>query len=260
MNIAINGFGRIGRSIYRILSSKTDCKIVAINDLSDANALAYLLRHDTVMGNFAGEVKIESGNLISPNQVVRIINEPDPEKLPWKECEVDIVVEATGIFREKEQLEKHIKSGAKKVILTVPSKNEIDYTVVLGVNDEGINESHNIISNASCTTNCLAPMAKVLHENFGIVEGVINTVHAYTNDQQILDKSHKDLRRSRAAAAPSTIRTGGCSAPAGRSALGATALLWSPPSGVSPASVFRVSLFPATLCFAVFRVSEFGRG
>ena len=200
MNIAINGFGRIGRSIYRILSSKTDCKIVAINDLSDANALAYLLRHDTVMGNFAGEVKIESGNLISPNQVVRIINEPDPEKLPWKECEVDIVVEATGIFREKEQLEKHIKSGAKKVILTVPSKNEIDYTVVLGVNDEGINESHNIISNASCTTNCLAPMAKVLHENFGIVEGVINTVHAYTNDQRLADVPHKDWRRSRAAA------------------------------------------------------------
>ena len=200
MNIAINGFGRIGRSIYRILSSKTDCKIVAINDLSDANALAYLLRHDTVMGNFAGEVKIESGNLISPNQVVRIINEPDPEKLPWKECKVDIVVEATGIFREKEQLEKHIKSGAKKVILTVPSKNEIDYTVVLGVNDEGINESHNIISNASCTTNCLAPMAKVLHENFGIVEGVINTVHAYTNDQRLADVPHKDWRRSRAAA------------------------------------------------------------
>ena len=200
MNIAINGFGRIGRSIYRILSSKTDCKIVAINDLSDANALAYLLRHDTVMGNFAGEVKIESGDLISPNQVVRIINEPDPEKLPWKECEVDIVVEATGIFREKEQLEKHIKSGAKKVILTVPSKNEIDYTVVLGVNDEGINESHNIISNASCTTNCLAPMAKVLHENFGIVEGVINTVHAYTNDQRLADVPHKDWRRSRAAA------------------------------------------------------------
>ena len=112
MNIAINGFGRIGRSIYRILSSKTDYKIVAINDLSDANALAYLLRHDTVMGNFAGEVKIESSNLISPNQVVRIINEPNPEKLPWRECEVDIVVEATGIFREKEQLEKHIKSGA----------------------------------------------------------------------------------------------------------------------------------------------------
>ena len=200
MNIAINGFGRIGRSIYRILSSKTDHKIVAINDLSDANALAYLLRHDTVMGNFEGEVKIESGNLLSPDQVVRIVNEPDPEKLPWKECGVDIVVEATGIFREKEQLEKHLKSGAKKVILTVPSKNEIDYTVVLGVNDEGINESHNIISNASCTTNCLAPMAKVLHENFGIAEGVINTVHAYTNDQRLADVPHKDWRRSRAAA------------------------------------------------------------
>tara|TARA_Y100001970_G_scaffold173970_1_gene212379 strand:- start:142 stop:1143 length:1002 start_codon:yes stop_codon:yes gene_type:complete len=200
MNIAINGFGRIGRSVYRILSSKTNHKIVAINDLSDANALAYLLRHDTVMGNFNGEVEIDSGNLLSPNQIVRIVNEPNPSKLPWKDYDVDIVIEATGIFREKEQLEKHLKSGAKKVILTVPSKNEIDYTVVLGVNDEGINENHNIISNASCTTNCLAPMAKVLHENFGIVEGVINTVHAYTNDQRLADVPHKDWRRSRAAA------------------------------------------------------------
>jgi len=200
MNIAINGFGRIGRSVYRILSSSSDHKIVAINDLSDAGALAYLLRHDTVMGNFDGEVSIESGNLLSPNQVVKIINEPDPEKLPWKEFEVDIVVEATGIFREKEQLAKHLKSGAKKVVLTVPSKDEIDYTVVLGVNDRGLNDNHNIISNASCTTNCLAPMAKVLHENFGIVEGVINTVHAYTNDQRLADVPHKDWRRSRAAA------------------------------------------------------------
>ena len=200
MNIAINGFGRIGRSVYRILSSKTKHKIVAINDLSDANALAYLLRHDTVMGNFKGEVKIESGNLLSPNQIVKIVNEPNPEKLPWKDYRVDIVVEATGIFREKEQLQKHLKSGAKKVVLTVPSKDEIDYTVVLGVNDKGIDESHNIISNASCTTNCLAPMAKVLNENFGIVEGVINTVHAYTNDQRLADVPHKDWRRSRAAA------------------------------------------------------------
>ena len=200
MNIAINGFGRIGRSVYRILSSKTNHKIVAINDLSDANALAYLLRHDTVMGNFNGEVEIDSGNLLSPNQIVKIVNEPNPEKLPWKDYRVDIVVEATGIFREKEQLQKHLKSGAKKVVLTVPSKDEIDYTVVLGVNDKGIDESHNIISNASCTTNCLAPMAKVLNENFGIVEGVINTVHAYTNDQRLADVPHKDWRRSRAAA------------------------------------------------------------
>jgi len=200
MNIAINGFGRIGRSVYRILSSRTNHKIVAINDLSDANTLAYLLRHDTVMGNFKGEVKIESGNLLSPNQIVKIINEPNPEKLPWKDYSVDIVVEATGIFREKEQLQKHLNSGSKKVVLTVPSKDEIDYTVVLGVNDEGIDESHNIISNASCTTNCLAPMAKILNENFGIVEGVINTVHAYTNDQRLADVPHKDWRRSRAAA------------------------------------------------------------
>ena len=200
MNIAINGFGRIGRSVYRILSSRTDHKIVAINDLSDAKALAYLLKHDTVMGNFDGEVQIDSGNLLSPNQIVKIMNEPDPSKLPWKDYNVDIVIEATGIFREKKQLKKHLNSGSKKVILTVPAKDEIDYTVVLGVNDEGIDKTHNIISNASCTTNCLAPMAKILHENFGIVEGVINTVHAYTNDQRLADVPHKDLRRSRAAA------------------------------------------------------------
>ena len=200
MNIAINGFGRIGRSVYRILSSSNNHKIVAINDLSDANALAYLLRHDTIMGNFDGNVSIESGNLISPNQVVKILSEPDPSKLPWNKLNVDIVVEATGIFRTKNQLNNHISSGAKKVVLTVPSKDEIDYTVVLGVNDSGLDSSHKIISNASCTTNCLAPMVKVLNENFGIVEGVINTIHAYTNDQRLADDAHKDLRRSRAAA------------------------------------------------------------
>ena len=200
MNIAINGFGRIGRSVYRILSSSNNHKIVAINDLSDANALAYLLRYDTIMGNFDGNVSIESGNLISPNQVVKILSEPDPSKLPWDKLNVDIVVEATGIFRTKNQLNNHISSGAKKVVLTVPSKDEIDYTVVLGVNDSGLDSSHKIISNASCTTNCLAPMAKVLNENFGIVEGVINTIHAYTNDQRLADDAHKDLRRSRAAA------------------------------------------------------------
>lgn len=200
MNIAINGFGRIGRSVYRILSSSNNHKIVAINDLSDANALAYLLRHDTIMGNFDGNVSIESGNLISPNQVVKILSEPDPSKLPWDKLKVDVVVEATGIFRTKKQLNNHLNSGSKKVVLTVPAKDEIDYTVVLGVNDSGLNSSHKIISNASCTTNCLAPMAKVLNENFGIVEGVINTIHAYTNDQRLADDAHKDLRRSRAAA------------------------------------------------------------
>jgi len=200
MNIAINGFGRIGRSIYRIITSKTDHKIVAINDLSDVESIGYLLKYDTVMGNFDGEVKIEDKTLFTPNQEVQIISEPNPNKLPWKKNNVDIVIEATGIFRNKEQINMHLNAGAKKVILTVPAKDEIDYTVVLGVNEQNINSNHNIISNASCTTNCLAPMAKIIHENFGIVKGVINTIHAYTNDQRLADVSHKDLRRSRAAA------------------------------------------------------------
>ena len=200
MNIAINGFGRIGRSIYRIITSRTDHKVLAINDLSEADALAYLLKYDTVMGNFQGEVKIEDGKLFSPNQEVAILSEPDPSKLPWGKNKIDIVIESTGIFRTSEQIQKHLNAGAKKVILTVPAKDEIDYTVVLGVNEEGINASHNIISNASCTTNCLAPMAKIIHEKFKIVKGVINTIHAYTNDQRLADVPHKDLRRSRAAA------------------------------------------------------------
>ena len=200
MRIAINGFGRIGRSIYRIISSRTDHKIVAINDLSEAQSLRYLLKYDTVMGRFNGDVEIEQDFLLSPNQKVKILREPEPAKLPWSENEVDIVIESTGIFRTKEQIQKHIDSGAKKVILTVPSKDEIDYTVVLGVNENGINSNHNIISNASCTTNCLAPMAKIINDNFGIVKGVMNTIHAYTNDQRLADVPHKDLRRSRAAA------------------------------------------------------------
>ena len=200
MRIAINGFGRIGRSIYRIISSRTDHEIVAINDLSEAQSLRYLLKYDTVMGRFNGDVEIEQDFLLSPNQKVKILREPDPAKLPWSENEVDIVIESTGIFRTKEQIQKHIDSGAKKVILTVPSKDEIDYTVVLGVNENGISSNHNIISNASCTTNCLAPMAKIINDNFGIVKGVMNTIHAYTNDQRLADVPHKDLRRSRAAA------------------------------------------------------------
>ena len=200
MRIAINGFGRIGRSIYRIISSRTNHEIVAVNDLSEAQSLRYLLKYDTVMGRFNGDVEIEQDFLLSPNQKVKILREPDPAKLPWSENKVDIVIESTGIFRTKDQIQKHIDSGAKKVILTVPSKDEIDYTVVLGVNEKGINSNHNIISNASCTTNCLAPMAKIINDNFGIVKGVMNTIHAYTNDQRLADVPHKDLRRSRAAA------------------------------------------------------------
>jgi len=153
-----------------------------------------------VMGRFPDNVNLQDDVLKTSSQNVKLLAERDPEKLPWGEMNVDIVVESTGIFRQRNQLEKHIKAGAKKVILTVPSKDEIDYTVVLGVNDSGLNDSHKIISNASCTTNCLAPMAKVLHEAFEIELGVINTIHAYTNDQRLADVPHSDWRRSRAAA------------------------------------------------------------
>ena len=200
MKVAINGFGRIGRSVFRILNSKEDVNIVAINDIFDKGALTYLLKYDTVMGRFPGEVTLEGDMLKTGSQSVKLIAERDPSSLPWGELGVDIVIESTGIFRQREQLENHLKAGAKRVVLTVPSKDEIDYTVVLGVNDDGLLPEHKIVSNASCTTNCLAPMAKVLNDSFGIEMGVINTIHAYTNDQRLADVPHSDWRRSRAAA------------------------------------------------------------
>ena len=200
MKVAINGFGRIGRSVFRILNSKEDVNIVAINDIFDKGALTYLLKYDTVMGRFPDEVTLEGDMLKTGSQSVKLIAERDPLSLPWGELGVDIVIESTGIFRQREQLENHLKAGAKRVVLTVPSKDEIDYTVVLGVNDDGLLPEHKIVSNASCTTNCLAPMAKVLNDSFGIEMGVINTIHAYTNDQRLADVPHSDWRRSRAAA------------------------------------------------------------
>jgi len=200
MRIGINGFGRIGRSVFRVLNNRDDIDVVAINDIFDKDALTYLLKYDTVMGRFPGDISLDSDILSAGNQKVKLIAERVPEKLPWGELGVDIVIESTGIFRMKSQLESHLNAGAKKVILTVPAKDEIDYTVVLGVNDEGLKPDHRIVSNASCTTNCLAPMAKVLNESFGIELGVINTIHAYTNDQRLADVPHSDWRRSRAAA------------------------------------------------------------
>jgi glyceraldehyde 3-phosphate dehydrogenase len=200
MKVAINGFGRIGRSVFRILDKRSDIDIVAINDLFEHDALRYLLQYDTIMGGFDKALALVDDHLVTPDSRVRMISEGDPEKLPWGEMGVDVVVEATGRFRKREEIDAHLRAGAKRVILTVPAKDEIDYTVVLGVNDAGLNPSHRIVSNASCTTNCLAPMAKILHDNFGIVEGLINTVHAYTNDQRLADVPHSDWRRSRAAA------------------------------------------------------------
>ena len=200
MKIAINGFGRIGRSVFRILNNRENIDVVAINDIFDKGALTYLLKYDTVMGRFPEEVTLEGDILKTQSQSVKLLAERDPASLPWNELGVDIVIESTGIFRQRDQLQYHINAGAKRVVLTVPSKDEIDYTVVLGVNDDGLKPEHKIVSNASCTTNCLAPMAKILNESFGIQMGVINTIHAYTNDQRLADVPHSDWRRSRAAA------------------------------------------------------------
>jgi glyceraldehyde 3-phosphate dehydrogenase len=200
MKVAINGFGRIGRSVFRILDARPDVEVVAINDIFDPAALVYLLRYDTIMGGFQGPLSLEGGELVTARGRTRILAEKNPTALPWQTMGVDVVIEATGKFKSREQAGQHLAAGAGRVILTVPAKDEIDYTVVLGVNDEGLKPGHRIISNASCTTNCLAPVAKVLHQQFGIVEGLMNTVHAYTNDQRLADVPHTDWRRSRAAA------------------------------------------------------------
>ena len=200
MKIAINGFGRIGRSVFRILNRMEGMEVVAINDLADNQALAYLLKYDTVMGPFPGVVEVSGDTLRTRFQTVKMTDLADPGELPWQSLGVDYVVEATGIFRKRAELARHLDAGAKKVILTVPAKDDIDCTVVLGVNEADLEPGHKIVSNASCTTNCLAPIAKVLHENFGIARGVMTTVHAYTNDQRLADVPHSDWRRSRAAA------------------------------------------------------------
>lgn len=202
VKIAINGFGRIGRISFRNIQSKNNLEVVAINDLTDAQTLAHLLKYDSVHGRFNGEVYAEGEFLVVNGKKIRVFAEKDPENLPWGELGIDIVIESTGIFRNKEKMGKHIKAGAKKVILTVPADKpeDVDATVVLGVNDSILTKEMTCISNASCTTNCLAPVAKVLNDKFGIRRGLMNTVHSYTNDQQILDLPHKDLRRARAAA------------------------------------------------------------
>ena len=200
MRIGINGFGRIGRTVFRILNKQQELTVVAINDLADDDALAYLLKYDTVMGPLRDSVSVNNGILSTTNHKVKMLNERDPAALTWTELGVDVVIEATGVFRTREQLQAHLDAGAGYVILTVPAKDEIDYTVVIGVNEDRLTSDHKIISNASCTTNCLAPMAKVLNDAFGIEYGVINTVHAYTNDQRLADVPHSDWRRSRAAA------------------------------------------------------------
>jgi glyceraldehyde 3-phosphate dehydrogenase len=200
IRVAINGFGRIGRNVFRASINEPNIEFVAVNDLTDAATLAHLLKHDSVHGNFSADVKVKNGSIFVNGKELKVLAETDPAKLPWKELKVDVVIESTGRFVDRAGSSKHIQAGAKKVIISAPAK-EPDITIVLGVNDKEYDKAkHNIVSNASCTTNCLAPVAKVLDENFGIVKGLMTTIHAYTADQRLQDSPHKDLRRARSAA------------------------------------------------------------
>ncbi|MBI2412951.1 MAG: type I glyceraldehyde-3-phosphate dehydrogenase [Deltaproteobacteria bacterium] len=200
VRVAINGFGRIGRNILRASLKNKEIDFVAINDVTDAKTLAHLLKYDSVFGILDAEVSAKDSGIVVNGKEIKITAEKDPAKLPWKDLKIDIALECTGLFTNREKAELHLTAGAKKVIISAPAKNE-DITVCMGVNHEGYDpRKHSIISNASCTTNCLAPVAKVVNDSFGIVKGLMTTVHAYTNDQKILDLPHKDLRRARAAA------------------------------------------------------------
>tara|TARA_R110000772_G_scaffold167377_1_gene279091 strand:+ start:3351 stop:4400 length:1050 start_codon:yes stop_codon:yes gene_type:complete len=198
--IAINGFGRIGRTITRIAKLRGHYDVVAINDLADTDQLAYAFKYDSIHGQYPGEVLVNGTNMEIDGDPFQVFSERDPGKLPWRELGVDYVVECSGAFRKLDQLQKHLDAGARRVILTVPCKDRLDATIVMGVNDEVVTKESKIISNASCTTNCAAPIVKVLHENFGIKRGLLTTVHAYTSDQRLIDAPHDDKRRSRNAA------------------------------------------------------------
>ncbi len=200
IRVAINGFGRIGRLVFKAAFEDKDIEFVAVNDLTDAKTLAHLLKYDSVHGKFPAEVHAEGDTIVVGDRRLKVLAIKDPATLPWKELGVDYVVESTGVFRKREQIAKHLEAGAKKVLLTVPAKDEIDNTIVLGVNDEQLRPTDKIVSNASCTTNCLGPIVKVLHDTFGMKRGLMTTVHSYTNDQRILDLPHSDLRRARSAA------------------------------------------------------------
>lgn len=201
MNLAINGFGRIGRLALRVILKRfPHINVVALNDLTDARTLAHLFKYDSVHGRWAGDVGYQEDNIILDDKTIKIFSEKDPAKLPWYELKVDLVLECTGLFRSREKAGWHIQAGAGKVLLSVPAKDKIDATIVLGVNEHQLQSTDRIVSNASCTTNCLAPICKVLNDHFGIENGIMTTVHSYTNDQRILDLPHPDLRRARAAA------------------------------------------------------------
>lgn len=198
--IAINGFGRIGRQVIRIAKTRRHFDVVAINDLVDPDHLAYAIKYDSVHGPYPGEIQLDGSTMTLDGDPFEVLQERDPAKLPWKELGVDYVIESTGKFRRIEQLNHHLEAGAKRVIITVPTKDYLESTVVMGVNDEVVTKDATIISNASCTTNCAAPICKILHEEFGIRRGLLTTVHAYTADQRLVDAPHRDFRRSRHAA------------------------------------------------------------
>ena len=199
IRIGINGFGRIGRMAFRAMLNKKEVEVVAVNDITDASTLAHLLKHDSVHGSLKHQVKAEGNQIMLDGHAFRVIAERDPAKLPWKELKVDVVIESTGLFTAREKAALHLSAGARKVVISAPADG-VDVTLCMGVNQQAYDPSkHDVISNASCTTNCLAPVAKVLHENFGIVHGLMTTVHAYTSDQMLQDGPHKDLRRARAA-------------------------------------------------------------
>ena len=216
IKVAINGFGRIGRLVFKASQNNPEIEVVAINDLTDAKTLAHLLKYDSVHGRYPDSVEADGDNIVVGGKTIKVSAEKDPSKLPWAELGVDVAVESTGVFRKKAQIEQHLAAGARKVILTVPAKDEIDNTIVLGVNDSELKAEDKIVSNASCTTNCLAPIAKVLNDSFGIKKGLMTTVHAYTNDQRILDFPHSDLRRARAAAVSMIPTTTGAAIAVGK--------------------------------------------
>ena len=216
ITIGINGFGRIGRQVFRRMTQVGGFEVKAINDLTDAATLAFLLKYDSVHGKFPGTVEAGENGIIVNGKEIKVTSIKDPSELPWKDLGVDYVLESTGVFRKREQLEKHLQAGASKVILSVPAKDKIDATIVMGVNSDTLKPEDRLISNASCTTNCIAPLAKVLNDSFGIEKGLMTTVHAYTNDQSILDQPHSDLRRARAAAVNIIPTTTGAAAAVGK--------------------------------------------
>lgn len=213
--VAINGFGRIGRLVFRAAVEQGGIEVKAINDLTDAKTLAHLLKYDSTHGRFAGEVEADGDNLIVNGKTIRILAERDPANLPWGELGIDFVLESTGFFTDADGARAHIAAGAKKVVISAPAKGE-DITVVMGVNDDALEAGHTIVSNASCTTNCLAPMAKVLHEQFGVAKGMMNTIHSYTGDQRLLDAPHSDMRRARSAALSMIPTTTGAAVAVGK--------------------------------------------